>query len=109
RFLPKQSISRGNHETESFPKPACRPLVDTIRAMNKIECSVRFLTPAFVGDARQNGAWRTPPFKAQLRQFWRMVMAESGEKYQNIRRIEARLFGHAWLEGEDARKSRVRL
>lgn len=77
--------------------------------MNKIECTVRFLTPAFLGDANQNGAWRTPPFKAQLRQFWRMVMASKGKQYDDIRRIEAHLFGHAWLEGEDPRKSRVRL
>ena len=34
--------------------------------------TVRFTTPAFLGDAEQNGAWRTPPFKALLRQWWRV-------------------------------------
>ncbi|MDN5938442.1 MAG: hypothetical protein L0H83_07240 [Salinisphaera sp.] len=77
--------------------------------MNKTECSVRFLTPAFLGDANQSAAWRTPPFKAQLRQFWRMVMAGRGRGHGEIRRIEALLFGHAWLKDEDPRKSRVRL
>lgn len=28
---------------------------------------VRFLTPAFLGDAEQTGQWRTPPFKERLR------------------------------------------
>ncbi len=45
--------------------------------MRKIEhrYTVRFLTPAFLGDAEQNGRWRTPPFKAQLRQWWRVAYA----------------------------------
>ena len=29
---------------------------------------VKFLTPAFLGNAEQDGQWRTPPFKALLRQ-----------------------------------------
>jgi CRISPR-associated protein Cmr1 len=29
---------------------------------------LRFCTPAFLGNAEQSGQWRTPPFKAQLRQ-----------------------------------------
>lgn len=80
-----------------------------MRAMNKFECTVRFLNPAFIGDAQQNGVWRTPPFKAQLRQFWRMVMASRGRGFEEIRVMEARLFGHAWLQDEDAHKSLVRL
>jgi hypothetical protein len=34
---------------------------------------VSFTTPAFLGDAEQNGQWRTPPFKALLRQWWRVA------------------------------------
>jgi hypothetical protein len=30
--------------------------------------TLRFATPAFLGDAEQNGVWRTPPIKALLRQ-----------------------------------------
>src|SRR5699024_7802539 len=79
-----------------------------MRAMNKIECTVRFLTPAFLGDANQSGTWRTPPFKAELRQWWRVVMASRGLDYQALRKTEAQLFGHAWLD-KPATKSRVRL
>ncbi|MGN2392624.1 hypothetical protein [Pelomicrobium sp. G1] len=31
--------------------------------MTERRYTVRFLTPAFLGDAKQNGRWRTPPFK----------------------------------------------
>ena len=34
--------------------------------MQKMKYRVRFLTPAFLGNAEQSGQWRTPPFKAQL-------------------------------------------
>jgi hypothetical protein len=36
---------------------------------------IQFHTPAFLGDANQSGRWRTPPFKAQLRQWWRVAYA----------------------------------
>lgn len=36
--------------------------------------TVRFTTPAFLGNAEQAGQWRTPPFKALLRQWWRCAM-----------------------------------
>ncbi len=29
--------------------------------MNKLEYTVRFVTPAFLGNAEQKGQWRTPP------------------------------------------------
>lgn len=35
-------------------------------AMTTLEYRIRFLTPAFLGDAEQNGRWRRPP--AQLHQ-----------------------------------------
>lgn len=66
--------------------------------------NVKFLTPAFLGDAEQNGAWRTPPFKALLRQWWRVAVARRlGFCHQAIREEEGRLFGNAWLEanGDD--------
>ncbi|PZP56463.1 MAG: hypothetical protein DI596_10305, partial [Azospira oryzae] len=37
--------------------------------------TVRFLTPAFLGDAEQNARWRTPPFKHLLREWWRVAYA----------------------------------
>lgn len=67
------------------------------------QCTVRFLTPAFLGGAFQNGQWRTPPFKALLRQWWRVVYAASRNFNVNVsdmREEEGKLFGNAWLEKE---------
>lgn len=86
--------------------------------MTQRSYTVRFLTPAFLGNAEQNGEWRTPPFKALLRQWWRVAVAESfGYDYARIRDEEGRLFGHAWLENDRdrrgdkvaARRSQVRI
>jgi len=66
--------------------------------MEKIDCNLRFLTPAFLGDAEQHGAWRSPPFKALLRQWWRVAAApDYGYDHVKLREAEGRLFGHAWL------------
>jgi len=87
------------------------------------EFQVTFLTPAFLGDAEQNGRWRTPPFKAQLRQWWRVAYAVAHgfpDDITQMREEEGKLFGHAWLENDvverdgrgektAGRKSRVRL
>ena len=84
---------------------------------------IQFHTPAFLGDATQSGRWRTPPFKAQLRQWWRVAYAAQQQFAVNVREmrdIEGRLFGHAWLEDDSfvrdgkrvdtsARKSEVRI
>ncbi len=35
--------------------------------MKKLEYTVLFNTPAFLGDAEQNGRWRTPPFNRVLK------------------------------------------
>lgn len=79
--------------------------------MQQVAFRVRFLTPAFLGNAVQSGQWRTPPFKALLRQWWRVVWAErhgfEGD-VSDLRRDEGLLFGNAWLEGQ-FRKSAVRL
>lgn len=82
------------------------------------EYTLRFLVPAFLGNAEQTGEWRTPPLKAQLRQWWRIAVAR-GHDYNSgrIREAEGRLFGHAWLESDrnsagqkvSGRRSLVRL
>jgi len=41
--------------------------------MLRQEYKVSFVTPAFLGNAEQAGQWRTPPFKALLRQWWRVA------------------------------------
>lgn len=76
--------------------------------MIKQSYTVRFVTPAFLGNAEQQGQWRTPPFKALLRQWWRVAAAKDyGYNHQRLREAEGRLFGNAWIEN-DFRKSEVR-
>lgn len=80
--------------------------------IKKLEYELRFLTPAFLGNAEQSAQWRTPPIKALLRQWWRVVYA-ADRKFQvnlaDMRREEGLLFGVA-SDGEgDSRKSRIRL
>lgn len=87
--------------------------------MKPLSYRIRFSTPAFLGDAEQSGRWRTPPFKAQLRQWWRMAWAaDHGFRgsLADMRREEGLLFGNAWLshrvgnrEVTDHCKSLVRL
>lgn len=84
--------------------------------MRFIDYTIRFVTPAFLGDANQQGAWRTPPFKALLRQWWRVAVAsDCNYDHHRIREKEGRLFGHAWLSTQTSRqktwamKSRVLL
>ena len=88
--------------------------------MKKLEYTVRFITPAFLGNAEQAGQWRTPPFKALLRQWWRVAYAAEKNfamSVDDMRQEEGLLFGHAWLENDRddrgdkvaARKSLVRM
>ena len=70
--------------------------------MKILRYRIRFLTPAFLGDADQGGQWRTPPFKAQLRHWWRVAHA-AGDGFRvdtaaAMRRKEGMLFGNAWLD-----------
>lgn len=70
--------------------------------------TVRFLTPAFIGDADQIGAWRTPPFKALLRQWWRVAVASDCKfNTETLREREAALFGSA-SDGASS-KSQIRM
>ena len=79
--------------------------------MTTLHRRIRFTTPAFLGNAEQSGQWRTPPFKALLRQWWRVARAARDGFPRDaaaMRRHEGKLFGNAWLDG-DFRKSAVRL
>lgn len=78
--------------------------------MKKIECKVSFVTPAFLGGADQSAQWRTPPFKALIRQWWRV--AECAGKKPNISLIhkrEGQLFGRAADKETTASKVRLKL
>lgn len=75
--------------------------------MNERDYTVSFLTPAFLGNAEQSGQWRTPPFKALLRQWWRVAYAADhgfNVTVADMRREEGLLFGNAWLQQEGSRK-----
>lgn len=78
--------------------------------MQQRSYQIRFLNPAFLGNAEQAGQWRTPPVKALLRQFWRIAYAASRNfnvSVDGMRRDEAHVFGSA--EREDTSRSRVRI
>jgi CRISPR-associated protein Cmr1 len=77
--------------------------------MITFEFDACFDTPAFLGDADQNGRWRTPPFKALLRQWWRVVHARDHDPRDiaSMREIEGKLFGSA--SGKTGNRSRVRV
>lgn len=74
---------------------------------------IRFNTPAFLGNAEQSAQWRTPPIKALLRQWWRVVYGADHSfavKVEEMRREEGLLFGNAWLKDNEStlhRKSRI--
>jgi CRISPR-associated protein Cmr1 len=74
----------------------------------KLHYRVGFATPAFLGDATGHGTWRVPPFKALLRQWWRVVHAPV-VNYDVTRLLadESRIFGAA--AEKDAHRSLVQL
>lgn len=79
--------------------------------MKIFRCRLVFHTPAFLGDAERNGAWRTPAIKALLRQFWRMDYARRARWNVDVERMrteEGALFGRACDQGNSI-QSRVRI
>lgn len=77
--------------------------------MQELSYLVSFNTPAFLGNAEQQAQWRTPGFKALLRQWWRVVKApEVGYDHHELLRLENSLFGSAG-EGDGSGRSKVLL
>ena len=77
--------------------------------MRELTYQVSFNTPAFLGNAEQQAQWRTPPFKALLRQWWRVVKApEVGYDHRRLLVLENELFGSAGDESGGGR-SKVQL
>ncbi len=67
--------------------------------LHKITCDVEFITPAFLGNATQQGQWRVPPFKTLLRRWWRILKAKDyGYDWRQLREAEGLLWGNAFLE-----------
>lgn len=78
--------------------------------MRVLKYELRFTTPAFLGNAEQSGQWRTPPIKALLRQWWRIVHAPKVEfDVAKLRADEACLFGVASDARNGSRRSLVML
>lgn len=83
-----------------------RPVSDFVT----FKLQVSFNTPAFLGNAEQAAQWRTPPFKALLRQWWRVGRAASvGYDHRRLLEAESRLFGTAGEKGSDAGRSLVQI
>ena len=77
--------------------------------MKTCSYQIRFLTPAFLGNASQQAQWRTPPIKALLRQWWRVAVAQQVRYNPDaLREREAELFGVA-ADGGDSHQSLIRL
>ena len=76
--------------------------------MSELELEISFNTPAFLGNANQEGQWRTPPFKALIRQWWRVVKVSQGVNVDSIRKEENILFGNA-LEEKNSCQSKIKL
>src|SRR5690625_7156461 len=71
--------------------------------MKTLDYTIRFVTPAFLGNAEQAGQWRSPPFKALLRQWWRVAYAAEKQSQVHpaaIRKDERLFFGHARPEDD---------
>jgi len=78
--------------------------------MTKLEYTVTFVTPAFLGNAHQAGQWRTPPFKALLRQWWRVVFVNGGvPNVGAMHQEEGRLFGRVADQGATVSLVKLRL
>ncbi len=77
--------------------------------LRELSYQLSFNTPAFLGNAEQQAQWRTPPFKALLRQWWRVVKApDVGYDHHQLLKLENALFGSA-LEGAASSRSQVQL
>ncbi|MEY4979617.1 MAG: hypothetical protein RLZZ352_1887 [Pseudomonadota bacterium] len=79
--------------------------------MQTLTYQVSFNTPAFLGNAEQQAQWRTPPFKALIRQWWRVVKApQVGYDHKKLLALENALFGAAFDDGEaKSHRSRIQL
>jgi CRISPR-associated protein Cmr1 len=77
----------------------------------ELRYNVEFVTPAFLGSAGdgQVAQWRTPPFKALLREWWRIGQAKKfNYDYEKMLKEERYLFGNA-VSANDSHQSLIKL
>ena len=78
--------------------------------MEKLEYEFKFNTPAFIGNEKQDGQLRTPPFKALIRHWWRFVwVSKNGVDIEQMRACENFLFGTASGGNNGSQKSKIRI
>jgi len=72
---------------------------------------VRFVTPAFLGGADQSAQWRVPPFKALIRQWWRLVWwrSQRAPSITDLRDQESHWFGSSAEKETGASRFRLQL
>lgn len=63
--------------------------------MKKTKYHLELLSPAFAGNAAQDAQWRTPPIKAEIRSWWRMLASAQLGSWQAVQQVERDLLGHA--------------
>lgn len=79
--------------------------------MHELSYQLSFNTPAFLGNADQVAQWRTPPIKALIRQWWRVVKApDFARNVDTLRHAEGKLFGSAAdIEPNRSLQSKLRI
>jgi CRISPR-associated protein Cmr1 len=80
--------------------------------MTELRYRMSFTTPAFLGNAEQAGQWRTPPIKALLRQWWRVVYSADHRHRVSVAAMlaaEGALYGSAADGDGESNRSQLRL
>lgn len=80
--------------------------------MPELVYRLSFATPAFLGNAEQQAQWRTPPLKALIRQWWRVVKAPHRDvayDHGKLLKLENALFGTAGGDEGGGGRSLLRL
>lgn len=81
-------------------------IITRFHDVEKMDITVEFLTPTFLGGADRQGELRSPPFKNLLRQWWRVVKGDLA--VDELRQREGQLFGTV-LGDNETTSSKVRI
>ncbi|MBQ4492391.1 MAG: type III-B CRISPR module RAMP protein Cmr1 [Deltaproteobacteria bacterium] len=87
-------------------------IITRFHNMERLQLTVEFLTPTFLGGADQNAELRAAPFKNLLRQWWRVVVGSRYDDPAKMLAAEGELFGSVLGDSKASAKasaSQVRL